>query len=261
LVTPNLATEIDALSESLPQAVGAINEALQQYEWGRQFLAYTPRVGQLLSQGTDVIATITGVAGAAISIIGTAIVLLFTAFFFALDPELYVNGFLQLVPQARQTRTREVLSTSAFKLRQWLLSRFVSMVTTGVLAAVGLSLLDMPYVLTLSLIEGLSAFVPTIGPIVAAIPALLVALTQNPQLVLWIILLYWGIQLIDDYLVTPFVVQRIALLPPVLTLIPQLFMGVLFGLPGVILAAPLTVVIVVLVKMLYVEDILGNRAT
>jgi predicted PurR-regulated permease PerM len=110
----------------------------------------------------------------------------------------------------------------------------------------------------LSVLEGLSAFIPAIGPILAVIPAALVALTQSPQLLLQVIVLYLVIQGIDNYLVSPIVAEKLISLPPALIIFPQLFLGALVGPAGIVLAAPLTVAVMVIVNKLYVQDVLGN---
>ncbi|MBI5666401.1 MAG: AI-2E family transporter [Chloroflexi bacterium] len=258
-MAPNLAAELDQLAETLPDAVQQIEDGLRRYEWGRQLVNNAPPVDRILARGGDIIAAVTGVATNIISALGTALVLLFIGIFLAIDPGLYVNGLLDLIPDNRRDRIHAVLSTMFTKLAQWLITRFISMVVTGILAAIGLLLLGVPYVLTLSILEGLSAFVPALGPLLAAIPAILVGLTQSPATALQVAVLYLIVQGIDNYIVSPIVAQKMISLPPALIIIPQLFLGALAGLPGVILAAPLTVVLMVAVRMLYIEDVLGKK--
>ena len=88
--------------------------------------------------------------------------------------------------------------------------------------------------------------------------ALLLALLAGPTQVLWVALLYLGIQLVETYLVEPLIERRTAALPPALTLLAQVGLGALLGGLGVVLAAPLTAAALVLVRRLYVEDVLGE---
>ena len=132
------------------------------------------------------------------------------------------------------------------------------MIIIGVLTAVGLWLLGVPLALTLGLLAALLTFIPNIGPILAVVPAALLALLQSPTRALYVVLLYLGIQTVESYLLTPLMQKRTVSLPPALTIFAQVLMGILVGRIGLVLATPLTAALFVLVKMLYVEDILGD---
>jgi AI-2E family transporter len=109
-------------------------------------------------------------------------------------------------------------------------------------------------ILALGLIAGLVEFVPVIGSVLAAVPALLLALTLDVQTAVWTLLLYLAIQQVQGNLVTPLVTRHMLALPPALTLFAIVAFGLVFGFLGVLLAAPLTVVALVAVKKLWVRD-------
>jgi predicted PurR-regulated permease PerM len=132
------------------------------------------------------------------------------------------------------------------------------MFAVGVLTWGGLALLGMPLALVLAVIAFIFDFVPFVGPIVAAIPAVLLAVLEGPQMVLYVALIYLGVQQVESYLVVPIVQQRTVAVPPTLLLLSALLGGVLFGLPGTIIATPALVVLITLVKELYVKDTLGD---
>lgn len=117
----------------------------------------------------------------------------------------------------------------------------------------------MPLAFTLALIAGILNFVPYIGPLVSAVPAVLLALLQGPQVALYVALLYLGAQTIESYVLTPLVQQRAISLPPALTLSAQTLLGVLLGILGVVLATPLAAITLVVIRKLYVEDALGDK--
>ena len=110
--------------------------------------------------------------------------------------------------------------------------------------------------LALGLLAGMLEFIPFAGPIIASIPAILLALAVGPDLALWVLLLYLAVQQFEGYLLTPLVQQYAVELPGVVLLFSLLAFGTLFGTLGIILAAPLTVVAYVLVKRLYVIETL-----
>jgi predicted PurR-regulated permease PerM len=138
-------------------------------------------------------------------------------------------------------------------LRGWLLGQGFAMVFTGTLITLGLTLLGVPLAGVLGAIAAVLNFVPYLGPLIAAVPAMLLAMTQQPTLALWVALLFLAVQSVEGNVLTPMVQARTADLPPVLLLLTQVLMGALFGLLGVALAAPLAAVGQVLVRRAYVE--------
>lgn len=112
--------------------------------------------------------------------------------------------------------------------------------------------------LALALLAGLFSFVPYLGPIVSAVPALLLALSQDQQRALYVLILYIGVQAVEGNLLTPLVQQKAVSLPAAMILFAQIMLGVLVGGIEIVLATPLAAVILVAVKMLYIEDILGD---
>jgi predicted PurR-regulated permease PerM len=133
------------------------------------------------------------------------------------------------------------------------------MAVVGVATTAGLWLLGVPFALALGVVAFVLDFVPYIGPILSAVPAILVAMTLGPMEALYVGLLYFGVQSLESYLLTPLVQQRAVQLPPALTILSQVLLGLLLGGFGLALATPLTAVGVVLVRELYVEDVLEDR--
>ena len=198
--------------------------------------------------------------GRAVLGIGNAVaemlVVLFAGIFLAVQPRFYATGALELFPEARRPLLGQAMTESEKALRLWLKGQLIAMAVVGTLTGVGLWLLGMPSALLLGLIAGLLEFVPYIGPILSAVPAILLALALSPDLALWVALLYFAVQQFEGYLLTPLVQQYAVDLPGVLLLFSLLAFGILFGTLGIFLAAPLTVVTYVLVKRLYVIEAL-----
>ena len=127
----------------------------------------------------------------------------------------------------------------------------------GVTSTIGLWLLGVTSALALGMLAGLLTFVPYLGPLIAAVVAILVGLADGTATAVWVALLYLGIQLTEGML-EPLVQQRAVYLPPVLLLVSQLALGVLVGFVGIVLATPLAAALMVMVQMLYVEDVLQD---
>lgn len=176
--------------------------------------------------------------------------------YLAAQPDLYWAGMMKLIPERGRALAAQALEASARGLRLWMLGRMVSMTAVGLMTWLGLTIIGIPSALTLGLLAALLEFVPFIGPIISAVPAVLLAFAEGPEQAAWTVLLFLIVQQIEGNLLEPLVQQRAVDLPPALLLFALVAGGVLFGIVGIILAAPLTVVLYVLVKRLYVQEAL-----
>jgi predicted PurR-regulated permease PerM len=178
--------------------------------------------------------------------------------YIAAAPALYRDGLLQLVPEGRKELAEDTITTAGNALRLWLVGQLGAMVLVSILTAFGLWMLGIPAPLALGLLAGLAEFVPLVGPIAAAVPALLLAVGGGYEMMLWTAGLYLVVQQIESNVITPLIQNRTVQIPPALTLFAVVAAGVAFGPMGVILAAPLTVLAYVAVKKLYVREALGE---
>lgn len=208
-------------------------------------------------------ATVGRVAGYAKQVIEglfTFLLVLIVGIYLAAQPRFYLEGTLKLFPARERPRLREVFLAVGHTLRWWLIGQLVPMVAIGILTAIGLKLIGVPLWLPLAILAALLNFIPNFGPIIASIPALLIALASDqPSDALWVAGLYVLAQNLEGYLIMPLVQRRAVEMPPALTIVSQVLLGLLLGPLGVVLAAPLTAAALVLIKMLYVEDTLGTR--
>lgn len=256
---PSIAAEFEALRQDIPRAAATVEARLQQSEWGRRLVAEIPTMDEALPDARSAVSRATGVVSRTFGAITTFVVILFLAIAFAATPRPYVAGLLALVPPSKEARAREVLERVTDTLWWWMVGRVLSMVVIGVATGIGLWLLGVPLAFTLAVIAALLTFIPNIGPILAALPAVLLGFSQSPRTALYVALLYLGIQAVETYVLGPVVDRRTVALPPALTVIAQLLLVMVAGILGAALAAPLAAVTVVLVSMLYVHDVLGRQ--
>jgi predicted PurR-regulated permease PerM len=193
-------------------------------------------------------------ATATLGVLANVLIVVFLGIFFALTPRLYARGFVALFPPSYRPRAEDTLAKTATVLRAWLRGQFVAMLAVGLITWLGLLLLDVPLALGLAFLAFLLEFIPVLGPIAAAVPAILVGLSVSPMLGLWVMLL--SIVQVESYLLLPLVQRWAVHLPPALSLIGIVAFGLLFGWIGVLLAAPLMVVTTVCVRKIYLESIL-----
>lgn len=258
LVIPTIAAQGQQLSEQLPQAFTRVRQRLDQIPWINQLLSQVGQPQQLLPESTNVLGRVTGVFSTVLGSVANIVIILFVGVYLAVDPGLYQRGVIHLIPRGKRARANEVLHTLGYTLRWWLLGRLSIMTINGILTALGLWFLGVPLPMLNGIITGTLNFIPNIGPFLAAVPAILLALAQDPMTALYTILLYLFIQNLEGFILTPLVQQQTVELPPVLILSAQIVFGICFGFLGVLLAVPLTAVGFVLIKMLYVEDALGD---
>ena len=124
-------------------------------------------------------------------------------------------------------------------LRRWLIGQGISMSLIGGFTYVGLFFLGVPIAFVLALFAGFAGFLPYLGPIIGAIPMILVAGGQSIDLALWVLALYCCIQFLESYILTPLIQSRAVSLPPAVVILNQLVFGAVFGLIGLALATPL----------------------
>lgn len=187
------------------------------------------------------------------------ILILFVAVFVAVDASTYHKGLMHLFPHRARARAGEVLSSTATMLRRWLLTQFVAMIAVGALTAGVLLLLDVKAAIGLGIIAGILEFVPIAGPIIAAIPGIAMSFLDGPQKAVYVTLAYIAIQQIEANLITPLLMKRGLELPPVLTITAQGVLSLVFGFVGLLVAVPMLAAAMVPIKMLYVQDVVGDQ--
>jgi predicted PurR-regulated permease PerM len=251
-----IADQLGRLGADLGELWAQFQAHAQRTAWGRQLLGVIQNAqgegGNLAARATQVFSTTLGA-------VANLFIVVFVGVYVATNPGWYRRGVLRLVPPAHRAEGASLLEAIGHSLRWWLLGRAVGMAVVGAITTLGLWLMGVPLALALGAIAALLDFVPIIGPIIAAAPAVLVALGNGPAFAASVAGLYLAIQLLEGYVLTPLIEQRSVQLAPALTIAAQVVLGVLTGAAGVVLATPLTAVIVVLVQRLYVEDALEQH--
>jgi predicted PurR-regulated permease PerM len=256
LIGPSIADQMGQLGDTLSKAWSQLRSYLEQTGWGKRLLE---SASESVGQGGTVMSVATTALARVADAVFALVLVLVAGVYFAIAPKTYTEGFVRLFPKPHHERGRQVLDAVGGALWLWLLGQFALMVVVGVITAVGLFVIGVPLALALGLIAGLLEFVPFLGPIVAAIPVLLVALTVGTDTFLYAGLLFVAIQQIESNVLEPMVQRKAVSLPPVLILFAAIAFTLLFGIAGAIIATPLLVVIIVCVKMLYMHDALEER--
>jgi predicted PurR-regulated permease PerM len=263
LLAPSVAEQGRHLREQLPESAKQVSSYISQYEWGKTLIEQVPSADELLKKAepSTVLTRVSGYFSSTVGAIGNFFVLILLAIYLASEPKFYADGFTKLFPIEMRPRTREILTEIGTTLNWWLIGKVCSMFFIGLLTWIGLWILGVPLALTLGLIAGLLSFIPNFGPILSAIPAILLAFIESPTKAVYVAILFVVVQLIESNLVTPYIERQTVELPPALTVFAQLSLGVIIGGVGLILATPLLAFVVVIIQSVYIEDVLGDKDT
>jgi predicted PurR-regulated permease PerM len=205
------------------------------------------------------LATVANVGAGVASVISYLVVIVVATIYAVARPAQLVNGFISLFPAGRRQEVREILADIYRTVQRWFVGQLGSMLIIGVLSTVALYLIGVPFALLLGIFSGLVSFIPFVGPLISVIPPVLLTLIGSPIDALWVVLAYAIIQTVESYLLQPLIMSRAVSLHPSGVMFALLIMGTLFGFVGVLLAVPLTAVLGVLLRELWIErmDSLG----
>ncbi|MDB5569268.1 MAG: hypothetical protein JWN93_451 [Hyphomicrobiales bacterium] len=245
--------QIALLGEKLPGAINALGGRIGVPD-------ATQALEETLSAagGHSVLTRAAGVGYTIFGAVGDMLLILVGAIYLAADPNLYRTGVTKLFPTDQHERVLDAMDVTGNALGLWFGGQMVAMVIVGVVSGLAFWLIGLPSPLALGIVAGVMEFIPFLGPLLGAAPALVFALTQDVTTLLWTVFAVVVIQQLEGYVITPFIQKRAVSLPPALALFSIVAFGLLFGLAGVILAAPGTVAVLVLVKKLWVRQTLGE---
>jgi predicted PurR-regulated permease PerM len=187
------------------------------------------------------------------------VVTVIAGFYLAAQPQLYRSGLAQLFPSRLRKEANETFEDIGLALRLWLIADVIQMVLIGGLSTLAVWLIGLPSPFALGVIAGLAEFVPYVGPIIAAVPAILVATTQGMSAVLWTTIAYIVIHQLEGNLIAPLIQRQLIFIPPAVMLLAIVTVLFVFGGFAVIFAGPIAVIVFVAVNKLYVRDSLGEE--
>ena len=239
---------INQLADTVGRHSEDLLEQLREREWGRALLSTGSQGGSIV---TSAFSTVAGFFGTALWAASAGLIILFTGIYLAAEPTVYIRALEALFPDRHQDELRSLLGRLGSILHWWLIGRLSSMAVVGLLTWLGLVLLGIPLALTLALLAALLSFIPNIGPVLSAVPAVLVGLEQSPTTAVYVVVLYVAVQTVESYFITPLIQRRAVRLPPALVITAQILMALAYGTLGLLVATPLTVVVVVLIKTIY----------
>jgi len=249
-----LLAEFHDVMQRMISATAAIRGTLQSDSIGRYLLHH-------VTGNFSLTEALPGFLKVSTSFLEGIIIVLVSGAYMAAQPRLYRSGLVRLFPPRHHPRAAEILDDIAEALRLWLVGQFCQMLLIGALATFAVWMIGVPSPLALGLIAGMGEFIPYLGPILAAIPAVLVALTKSPDTALWTLCAYLVIHQIEGQVAAPLIQRHMVAIPPAVMLLGMIAVTYLFGAFAVIFAAPIAVVVFAAINLIYMRDTLGEKTT
>ena len=250
-----VADQAKEMEKLIPQAVQQLTDNLNQSAAGQ---AAVKKTKEALAD-SKAFSGVGLAAGSAVFAVADVLLVFFLSVYFAFDPHEYLDGCLRLLPLNQRRHVKQALVAAGEALRRWLLAQLIAMVIIGVLVGAVLSMMRIPLAFLLGALAGLLEFIPVVGAVLFTIPGVLIAFTQGPSAAFYVLLAYIGVQQLESNIIIPLLQRWAVRLPPALTLISVVVGGILLGVPGLVFASPLAVVVMTLVKQLYVEETLEHE--
>jgi predicted PurR-regulated permease PerM len=259
VVGPMMVEEMGELVSQLEESIMQLIKWMEGNAVGQFLLKQISDLEETVNNG-QLWTRVSGIFSGTFSAITGILIMLIVGIFLSYNPGMYKSGFLHLVPLDLRDRADEIITEIGKTIRWWLVGQLISMLVLGVSTWLMLVLLNVPLAPILALITGLLTFVPYLGPFIAFVPIVLVAFLQSPILALYVFIIYMIIQNLEGNVLMPLIFYRTVHIPPAIGVISQILFGSLMGLMGFVLAIPLMAVLIKFVKMVYVEDVLGDTS-
>ncbi len=252
LATP-VATQVDLLSHQLPGAMHKLSVQLHHVSWLNGLLDRLKGPSGISTQAGELVKELKALFSISFSGVVDLWVVLFCGSYLALQPGIYLDGALKLVPTNRREAARRVLQEIGSDLRHWLFGQIVSMAIMGCLTGLGLFFLGIPGAVVLGMFTGLLDFIPVAGPWISGAVSCLLAFVKSPMHVVYVVCLFTGLHFIEAHLVIPLLQRHATRLPPALSIMAMVLFFTLFRFLGLVLALPLLALVLAIVRALYLQ--------
>ncbi len=253
LVGTEVGNQLEELQKTIPHMVENAQDYLNKSEIGRKVSDYISNT----ENQKKALPFLQGFFKTSFGVFGDLYIVVLLSLFLSISPFDYVNGAVNLVPRQGKLKAKHLFEDLGFNLQKWIKGAIISSLVVFSLTAIGLLILGVDMWLILAITAGLLNIIPNFGPIIAMIPAVLVALLTSPSQALLVAGLYITVQALESNLITPNVQRKLLNIPPALLIFFQVLMGTLTGGWGIILAVPMLVILITVVKKLYLDKNMG----
>lgn len=238
-------SQLQEVFSRITETQANIRHILQGSELGKLLLSH------IQASKLSMAEVLKGVLTVSATFLGSVIVMVVAGVYLAAQPSLYRDGMKRMFAPRVRASASEIIDEIGIALRRWLLGQLIQMVIIGVLSGFAAWLIGLPTPWALGLIAGIAEFIPYLGPVIAAIPAVFVAATLNLDAIVWTLFAYILIHQTEGHLFTPLIQRQMVFIPPAVMLLAIVAIDFLFGAVAMIFAAPMTVVLFVAAKKFY----------
>ena len=248
-----MVNELQDVMQRAAFATRAIHSQLRESQFGNLLLSH------LSDSEVSVTALLSGFLQISTRFLEALVIMLICAAYLAAQPHLYRYGVIALFPPRAHKRAAEFVDGIGESLRLWLLGQLIEMLLIGAMSTFAVWIIGVPSPFALGLIAAIGEFIPYLGPLLAAVPAILVAITKSPEAALWTAVAYLVIHQLEGNIIAPLIQRQMVRIPPAVMLLGIVCITYLFGMVAIIFAAPIVVMIFAAVNLLYVHDTLGEE--
>ncbi|MFZ5364940.1 MAG: AI-2E family transporter [Patescibacteria group bacterium] len=256
LVVPPIISQLMDLTNNFPTYYERVREVFsffQEYSAKFGFQQISPSNSSISSNlggaASSIISTLANVFGGVVSFL----VVLVITFYMTVEENSIKRTIRSLVPSKYQELIVMLINKIQNKIGKWLKGQLVLCLIIGVLTYIGLLILGVKYALVLALIAALGEFIPYIGPVISAIPAIFLAFSQSPIKALFVLILFVVIQQVENHLLVPKIMQKAVGLNPVVSVIALLIGAKVGGVLGAVLAIPVATALSIIIREVFEE--------
>jgi predicted PurR-regulated permease PerM len=247
-----IGSELQDVVSRADTAIRDITASMQQSDFGKMLLSH------LAGGNLSVTAFVSSAFSVSTTLVGGAVITVIAGFYFAAEPDVYRSGLGRFFPRRLRAEVYETTGDIAAALRLWLIGQLIEMLVIGIVSAFAVWQIGLQSPLALGVIAGMAEFIPYVGPIIASVPAVLVATTDGLHAVLWTIAAYLLIHQLEGEILAPLIQRRMVYIPPALMLLGIITISSAFGAAAIIFAAPIVVIVFVAINKLYLREALGE---
>ena len=253
LTLPPLVAQFRQLVDDMPNHMNRLLAWLSERGLIRR-VTWTSLLPNLQTGAAAVLSNVFGAVQGVLGVIGAIVTVIVLPFYLLLESRAIQAFFLNFIRPENRARADRISSAVTVKVGAWLGGQLLLAAVIGTTATIGFWLIGVPYFYVLGLVAAIGEMIPVVGPIVAAVPAILLAWTVSPQTALIVLAYSWAQQFVENNFLVPRIMERQVGLSPVAIILALLAGSSLLGLVGAILAVPTAAIVQVLVQELVVKD-------
>jgi predicted PurR-regulated permease PerM len=253
-VIPPLAAQAEEMWRSLPKLIEDAQATLVRFGILRQPITLGEAVQQVPAGGATAVNTLFGAIRNLLGGVFGVVTLVLLTFYMLVESSQIFLFFVRLFPKHQRARVRTILAAVGTKVSAWLGGQLLLAMIIGTTSAIGLGLMGVPFFFVLALISAVGEMIPMVGPVLAAIPAIIVAVTVSPGLAVGVAIFFIVQQQFENTVLVPKIMGRQVGLSAVSVIIALGVGSELLGVVGAILSVPTAAITQVLVQELVTRD-------